>query len=88
MENKFQHYKNKIYSKNTRYFRLMIKIKTEDIQKSNSWPIVEAKKILKERKKYIDKKGKSFFKLGMVLQDYLILGLLGRLQEQVWLLMH
>ena len=88
MENKFQHYKNKIYSKNTRYFRLMIKIKTEDILKSNSWPIVEAKKILKERKNILIKKEKSFFKLGMVLQDYLILGLLGRLQEQVWLLMH
>ena len=64
MENKFQHYKNKIYSKNTRYFRLMIKIKTEDIQKSNSWPIVEAKKILKERKKYIDKKGKIILQTG------------------------
>ena len=64
MENKFQHYKNKIYSKNTRYFRLMIKIKTEDIQKSNSWPIVEAKKILRERKKYIDKKGKIILQTG------------------------
>jgi len=64
MENKFQHYKNKIYSKNTRYFRLMIKIKTEDILKSNSWPIVEAKKILKERKKYIDKKGKIILQTG------------------------
>ena len=64
MENKFQHYKNKIYSKNTRYFRLMIKIKTEDIQKSKSWPIVEAKKILKERKKYIDKKGKIILQTG------------------------
>ena len=64
MENKFQHYKNKIYSKNTRYFRLMIKIKTEDIQKSNSWPIVEAKKILRERKRYIDKKGKIILQTG------------------------
>ncbi len=64
MENKFQHYKNKIYSKNTRYFRFMIKIKTEDIQKSNSWPIVEAKKIIKERKKYIDKKGKIILQTG------------------------
>ena len=64
MVNKFQHYKNKIYSKNTRYFRLMIKIKTEDIQKSNSWPIVEAKKILRERKKYIDKKGKIILQTG------------------------
>ena len=35
----------------------MIKIKKEDIEKSNSWPFVEAKKILKERKKYIDIKG-------------------------------
>ena len=33
----------------------MIKIKKEDIEKSNSWPFVEAKKILKERKKFIDK---------------------------------
>ena len=58
MENKFQHYMNKICSKNTRYFKLMINIKKEDIEKSNSWPFVEAKKILKERKKFIDKKGK------------------------------
>ena len=28
----------------------MINIKKEDIEKSNSWPFVEAKKILKERK--------------------------------------
>jgi len=42
----------------------MRNIKTEDIQKSNSWPIVEAKKILKERKKYIDKKGKIILQTG------------------------
>ena len=30
----------------------MINIKKEDIEKSNSWPFIEAKKILKERKKY------------------------------------
>ena len=28
------------------------------IDKTNAWPFVEAKKILKERKKYIDKKKK------------------------------
>ena len=37
----------------------MINIKKEDIEKSNSWPFVEAKKILKERKEYVDKKGKD-----------------------------
>ena len=55
MENKFQHYMNKICSKNTRYFKLMINIKKEDIEKSNSWPFVEAKKIFKERKNIIPK---------------------------------
>ena len=42
----------------------MINIKKEDIEKSNSWPIVEAKKILKERKKFIDKKGKITLQTG------------------------
>ena len=42
----------------------MINIKKEDIEKSNSWPFVEAKKILKERKKYIDKKGKIILQTG------------------------
>ena len=37
----------------------MINIKKEDIEKSNAWPFVEAKKILKEWKKYIEKKGKE-----------------------------
>ncbi len=31
------------------------------IDKTNAWPFVEAKKILKERKKYIDKKKKNSF---------------------------
>ena len=36
----------------------MKEINKQDIEKSNSWPIVEAKKILKERKSFIEKKGK------------------------------
>ena len=42
----------------------MINIKKEDIEKTNSWPFVEAKKILKERKKYLDKKGKVILQTG------------------------
>ena len=42
----------------------MINIKKEDIEKSNSWPFVEAKKILKERKKNIEKKGKIILQTG------------------------
>ena len=42
----------------------MINIKKEDIEKSNSWPFVEAKKILKERKEYLDKKGKIILQTG------------------------
>ena len=42
----------------------MINIKKEDIEKSNSWPFVEAKKILKERKKYIEKKEKIILQTG------------------------
>ena len=42
----------------------MINIKKEDIEKSNSWPFVEAKKILKERKKNIEKKGKVILQTG------------------------
>ena len=84
MENKFQHYMNKICSLNTRYFNLMINIKKEDIEKSNSWPFIEAKKILKERKKYIEKKGKLYYKLDMALQDCLILGHLEKLLELAW----
>ena len=42
----------------------MINIKKEDIEKTNSWPFVEAKKILKERKKYLDKKGRVVLQTG------------------------
>ena len=37
-------------------------IEKANIEKTNSWPFVEAKKILRERKKYIDKKGKRNWK--------------------------
>ena len=42
----------------------MINIKKEDIEKSNSWPFVEAKKTLQQRKKIIDKKGKIILQTG------------------------
>ena len=35
-----------------------------NIDKTNAWPFVEAKKILRERKKYIDKKGKIILQTG------------------------
>ena len=35
-----------------------------NIEKTNAWPFVEAKKILRERKKYIDKKGKIILQTG------------------------
>ena len=34
------------------------------IEKTNAWPFVEAKKILKERKKFIDQKGKIILQTG------------------------
>ena len=39
-------------------------IDQEYIEKTNAWPFVEAKKILKERKKYLDKKGKIILQTG------------------------
>ena len=33
-------------------------IKKENLDKTNAWPIVEAKKMLRERKSFIEKKGK------------------------------
>ena len=35
-----------------------------NIDKTNAWPFVEAKKILRERKKYIEKKGKIILQTG------------------------
>ena len=39
-------------------------IKKTDLDKTNSWPFVEAKKILKERKDFIEKKGKIVLQTG------------------------
>ena len=57
------------------------------IEKTNAWPFVEAKKILKERKQYIEKKNKLFYKQVMGQVDYLTLVHLEKLQELPWLLM-
>ena len=35
-----------------------------NIEKTNAWPFVEAKKVLRERKKYIEKKGKIILQTG------------------------
>ena len=35
-----------------------------NIEKTNAWPFIEAKKILHERKKYIDQKGKIILQTG------------------------
>ncbi len=35
-----------------------------NIEKTNAWPFVEAKKILRERKKYVDQKGKIILQTG------------------------
>ena len=42
-------------------------IKKENLDKTSAWPFVEAKKMLRERKSFIEKKGKIHFKLAMVL---------------------
>ena len=52
-----------------------------NIDKTKAWPFVEAKKILRERKKFIDKKVELFFKQAMVQVDYHILEHLEKLQE-------
>ncbi len=39
-------------------------INKANIEKTNAWPFVEAKKILKERKKYIEQKGKIILQTG------------------------
>ncbi len=35
-----------------------------NLEKTNAWPFVEAKKILKEREKFIEKKGKINLQTG------------------------
>ena len=39
-------------------------IDKNNIEKTNAWPFVEAKKILRERKKYIEKKSKIILQTG------------------------
>ena len=39
-------------------------IKKENLEKTNAWPFVEAKKMLRERKSFIDKKGKITLQTG------------------------
>jgi len=39
-------------------------IKKENLDKSNAWPFVEAKKMLRERKSFIEKKGKIILQTG------------------------
>ena len=39
-------------------------IKKENLEKTNAWPFVEAKKILRERKSFIEKKGKIILQTG------------------------
>ena len=60
-------------------------IDKENLEKTAAWPFLEAKKILRERKAYIErKKGKLFYKLGMAQAAYHILELLGKLPEPLW----
>ena len=35
-------------------------IKKENLDKTSAWPFVEAKKLLRERKSFIEKKGKDY----------------------------
>jgi len=44
-----------------------------NIDKTNAWPFVEAKKIIRERKKNIESKGKITLQTGMAQAVYLIL---------------
>ena len=39
-------------------------IKKDNLDKTNSWPFVEAKKILRERKSFIEKKNKIILQTG------------------------
>ena len=59
-------------------------IDKENLEKTAAWPFLEAKKILRERKAYIEKKGKIIYKPGMAQAAYHILELLGKLPEPLW----
>ena len=39
-------------------------IKKENLDKTSAWPIVEAKRILRERKSFIERKGKIILQTG------------------------
>ena len=39
-------------------------VKKENLDKTNAWPFVEAKKMLRERKSFIEKKGKIILQTG------------------------
>ena len=56
-------------------------IKKENLDKTSAWPFVEAKKMLRERKSFFEKKGKITLQTGMVLVVYHILEPLEKLQE-------
>ena len=58
-----------------------------NIEKTNAWPFVEAKKILRERKIDIEKKGKIILQTGYGPSGLPTLALLEKLQELQWLLM-
>ena len=46
-------------------------IKKENLEKTSSWPIVEAKKMLRERKSFLEKKVKLHYRLDMAQVDFL-----------------
>ena len=45
-------------------------IKKENLDKTSAWPFVEAKKLLRERKSFIEKKVKLHFKQVTALADF------------------
>ena len=52
-----------------------------NLDKTNAWPFIEAKKILNERETSIKKKGKIILQTAMALADFHILVLLVKLLE-------
>jgi len=55
------------------------------IQATGSWPFIEARKLIKERKKIYEKKGKITLQTGYGPKAYLILAHLVKLLERQWL---
>jgi len=56
-------------------------IKKENLDKTSAWPFVEAKKMLRERKSFIEKKGKITLQTAMDQVVYHILEHLVKLRE-------